>query len=245
MSAPTELLYQDDSYLSETTARVTALGAEGGVEFDRTIFYANSGGQPGDSGVIVCADGREIPVATAVHPDGDKARVLHILAPEASPPAIGEEVTLKIDWERRHKLMRMHTAMHLATVVFPYPVTGGQVSTEKGRLDFDMAEPPEDIPALEKQLNAFIAEAHAVKAEWVSEAELDANPGLVKSLNVAPPRGQGRVRLIRIGPDSDPVDVQPCGGTHIRSTAEIGPLRIGKIEKKGRQNRRINLHFVE
>ncbi len=245
MSEPTKLLYRDDAYLKEATARVTALGAEGGIECDRTVFYANSGGQPGDSGTIVCADGREIPVANAVHPDGDKSRVLHILAPDISPPAIGEEVRLRIDWERRHKLMRMHTALHLATVVFPYPVTGGQVGTEKSRLDFDMETPPEDVSALEAQLNAFIAEDHAVSAEWVSAEELDANPGLIKSLNVAPPRGEGRVRLIRIGAPDDPVDVQPCGGTHVRATGEIGPVRIGKIEKKGRQNRRVNLHFAE
>lgn len=245
MPAPTDLLFRDDAYLTEATARTVAIGADGGIEFDRTVFYAASGGQPGDSGVIVCADRREIAVATAVHPDGDKARVRHLLAPDTTPPAPGETVTLRIDWDRRHRLMRMHTALHLATVVFPFPITGAQVGTDKGRVDFDMAELPTDVPALERQINAFIAEDHPISAEWVSEDALDANPGLIKSLNVAPPRGQGRVRLVRIGTGDTTIDLQPCGGTHVRSTGEVGTLRIGKLEKKGRENRRVTLYFVE
>ncbi len=245
MPEPTELLFRDDGYLGEAVARVTAHGSQGGIELDRTVFYANSGGQPGDSGTITTSDGREIGIVTALHPDGDKTRVLHVLAPDSEPPAVGDEVSLRIDWERRHRLMRMHTALHLATVVFPYPITGAQVGTDKGRIDFDMAEPPEDVPALEQALNDLVADDHPVFAEWVSEEELDANPGLIKSLNVAPPRGEGRVRLVRIGAAIDPIDVQPCGGTHVHTTGEIGALRIGKIEKKGRQNRRISLFFAE
>ena len=245
MSAPAEFLFRDDAYLNEASATVTAVTPEGGFELDRTVFYATSGGQPGDSGTITCADRREIAIATAIHPDGDKARILHIPAPDTPPPAVGEAVTLRIDWDKRHKLMRMHTAMHLATVIFPYPITGAQVGAEKGRIDFDMEEAPADVPALENALNDFIAADHPVLSEWITDEELDANPDLVKSLHVAPPRGQGRVRLVRIGTPEATIDLQPCGGTHVRSTAEIGPLRIGKIEKKGRQNRRINLLFAE
>ena len=245
MPDPTDFLFRDNAYLTEATAKILAINERNGIELNRTIFYATSGGQPGDSGVMISADGREIAIATAIHPDGDKTRIVHVPAEGSALPAIGESVTLRIDWERRHKLMRMHTALHLATVVFPYPITGAQVGTDKGRIDFDMEEAPQDVPALEQALNDFVAADHAVTAEWVGEDELDANPGLVKSLNVAPPRGQGRVRLVRIGTNENPVDVQPCGGTHVRTTGEIGPLRIGKIEKKGRQNRRINLHFAE
>ena len=245
MSATTELLFQDDAYLSETEARVTAVTPETGIELDRTIFYATSGGQPGDTGNLTAADGTEIAITGAIHPDGDKTRVLHLAAPDSTLPRPGDAVTLRIDWERRHRMMRMHTALHLATVIFPYPITGAQVGAEKGRIDFDMSEAPTDVPALEARLNELVVEDHPIAAEWIAEEVLDTNPDLVKSLHVAPPRGQGRVRLVRIGTQAEPVDLQPCGGTHVRSTAEVGPLRIGKIDKKGRQNRRITLFFAE
>jgi misacylated tRNA(Ala) deacylase len=231
----TEYLFRDDPYLAEAEAVVTAAGPEG-IELDRTIFYASSGGQPGDTGRIAGAA-----VLGAVHPDGDRTRVLHLLAPEAPLPAVGETVPLALDWQRRYRLMRMHSALHLLSVVLPYGVTGGQIGEDKGRLDFDMPEPPGDVAALEARLNDYVAAGLPVSAEWISEEELAAQPEMVKTMKVKPPVGQGRVRLVRIGG----IDLQPCGGTHVRSTAEIGPLRIGRIEKKGRENRRVNLHFAE
>ena len=241
---PTQLLFRDDAYLPEAEARVVAVTPEGGIELDRTVFYATSGGQPGDTGTLTHKDGTETPIAGAIHPDGDKSRVLHLAAEGAPLPQVDDTVGLSIDWDRRHTLMRMHTALHLATVLFPFPITGAQVGTDKGRIDFDMSEPPSDVPALEAHLNAWIAADHPVTAEWVEESELDANPDLIKSLNVAPPRGQGQVRLVRIGTKDNTIDLQPCGGTHVRATGEIGPLRIGKIEKKGRQNRRVSIFFA-
>jgi misacylated tRNA(Ala) deacylase len=231
----TEYLFRDDAYLAEAEAVVTAAGAEG-IELDRTIFYASSGGQPGDTGRI-----GGVAVTGAVHPDGDRGRVLHLVEPGAALPRVGETVALRLDWDRRHRLMRMHSALHLLSVVLPYGVTGGSVGEDKGRLDFDMPEPPEDVAGLEARLNGYVAAGLPIGAEWVSEEELAARPEMVKTMKVKPPVGQGRVRLVRIGD----VDLQPCGGTHVRSTAEIGRLRLGKIEKKGRENRRVNLHFAE
>jgi misacylated tRNA(Ala) deacylase len=239
----TELLYRDDPYLREAAAVVTAVTAEG-FELDRTVFYAASGGQPGDSGRVL-ADGTVLAVAGTVHPDGDRARVLHLLAGGAAPPAAGSAVGMELDWARRHRLMRMHTGLHLLSVVLPYGVTGGSIGEDKGRLDFDMATPPADVAAIEAELNALVAADLPVSAEWISEEALAAQPEMVKTMKVKPPAGQGRVRLIRIGDGAGTIDLQPCGGTHVRSTGEIGALRIGKIEKKGRENRRVNLHFAE
>ncbi len=240
----TELLFRDDAYLAEAAGVVSAVGPVG-VELDRTIFYASSGGQPGDSGHLLLGDGRAVTVQGTVHPEGDRARVLHLLAEDAAPPRVGDAVGLRLDWERRHRLMRMHSALHLLSVALPYGVTGGQIGEDKGRLDFDMPEPPEDVEGLEARLNAFVAAALPIAAEWISEEELAARPEMVKTMKVKPPVGQGRVRLVRIGEGAETIDLQPCGGTHVRSTAEIGRLRIGKIEKKGRENRRINLHFAD
>jgi misacylated tRNA(Ala) deacylase len=240
----TELLYRDDPYLAETDATVTAISGDGvsgdGVELDRTIFYAASGGQPGDSGRLTWEGGHAL-VTDTVHPGGDRARIHHRL--DGTPPPPGTRVSLALDWERRHRLMRMHTALHLLSVVLPYGVTGGQIGEEKGRLDFDMPEPPDDLPAIEAALNAHVIADFSVSAEWIGEDELAARPEMVKTMKVKPPVGQGRVRLVRIG-GPDPLDLQPCGGTHVRSTGEIGPLRLGKIEKKGRENRRVSLHFA-
>ena len=230
----TEFLFRDDAYLAGAEAVVTAAGPDG-IELDRTIFYASSGGQPGDTGTL-----GGLVVTGAVHPDGDRTRILHLVAPEAVLPRVGETVRLALDWERRHRLMRMHSALHLLSVVMPYGVTGGQIGEERGRLDFDMPEPPADVAAIEAQLNELVAAALPVSAEWITEAELAARPEMVKTMKVKPPVGEGRVRLVRIGD----IDLQPCGGTHVRSTAEIGRLGIGKIEKKGRQNRRVSLHFA-
>jgi misacylated tRNA(Ala) deacylase len=234
----TEYLFRDDPYLAEADAVVTAAGPEG-VELDRTIFYASSGGQPGDAGTLA-----GLVVTGTVHPDGDRGRVMHLIDGE-DRPAPGETVALRLDWGRRYRLMRMHSALHLLSVVMPYGVTGGQIGEEKGRLDFDMATPPEDVAGLEARLNDYVAADLPVSAEWITDAELAARPEMVKTMKVKPPAGQGRVRLIRIGEGEGTVDLQPCGGTHVRRTGEIGRLRIGKIEKKGRENRRVNLHFAE
>ncbi|WP_111429546.1 alanyl-tRNA editing protein [Rhodobacteraceae bacterium DSL-40] len=239
----TEFLFRDDPYATECAAVVTAV-AEGGVELDRTIFYATSGGQEGDTGVLVTASGEELHVTGAIHPGRDRLRILHLVADNAPLPAIGEAVTLRLDWGRRYRMMRMHTALHLLSVVLPYGVTGGAITAEKGRLDFDMTEPPGDVAAVEAALNALVARDLPVTAEWISDADMAAQPELVKTMVVKPPTGQGRVRLIRIGSGEATVDLQPCGGTHVGRTGEIGSLRLGKIEKKGRSNRRVNLHFA-
>ena len=239
----TEYLFRDDPYLARCTARVLAAGPEG-IELDRTIFYAASGGQPGDTGTLTTATG-ETAITGTVHPEGDRNRILHLTAPGSTPPAPGSEVTLTLDWDRRHRHMRMHSALHLLSVVLPYGVTGGAIGADKGRLDFDMPEPPGDTDAIEAALNALMARDLPVTTEWISAEDLAARPEMVKTMKVQPPTGAGRVRLVRIGTGTQTVDLQPCGGTHVRATAEIGPLRLGKIEKKGRENRRVNLHFAD
>lgn len=236
----TQFLFRDDAYLKTAEAIVTEVTPEGGFLLDRTIFYATSGGQPGDSGVAERADGSKIAIATAIHPEGDKTRIVHVPAEGQSAPVVGETLQLHLDWDRRHRLMRMHTALHLLSVVFPFAVTGGSVGTDKGRLDFDMPEVPADLAALEARLNGFVADNHAVTTEWITDEQMAANPDLIKTMNVKPPMGQGRVRLVRIGS----VDLQPCGGTHVATTGEIGPLKLGKIEKKGSINRRVSLLFA-
>ena len=237
----TEFLFREDSYLQSSPATVVAVTPEGGIILDRTVFYAASGGQPGDTGRFEVADGSSIAIATAIHPDGDKTQIVHVPAEGQSLPAVGDGITAHLDWDRRYRLMRMHTALHLLSVVFPFPVTGGSIGADKGRLDFDMAEAPTDLDALQAALNAMVSDAHPVTHEWISDAEMAAKPEMIKTMKVKPPMGQGRVRLIRIGS----VDLQPCGGTHVRNTSEIGPLVLGKIENKGKQNRRVNLLFAE
>jgi misacylated tRNA(Ala) deacylase len=236
----TEALFRADAYLESCAATVVAAGPDG-IMLDRTVFYPTGGGQPGDAGALRFAGG-SCPIATAVKGEGET--VLHVPAEGAPLPAVGDAVEAVIDGATRARHRRVHTALHLLSVVIPLPVNGGQIGADKGRLDFDMPAPPEDKQALEDRLNALIAEDHPVTAEWISDAELEANPGLVKTMSVKPPMGQGRVRLIRIGAPGASVDLQPCGGTHVRSTAEIGPVRLGKIEKKGRQNRRVTV-FLE
>ncbi|GGL59150.1 alanyl-tRNA editing protein [Wenxinia marina] len=236
----TETLFLTDPYAREAEGTVTALTAEGGLILDRSLFYATGGGQPGDSGAIAW-DGGTARIATAVKADGGIA-----LVPEegADLPPVGACVTQRIDWDRRHGHMRVHTALHLLSVVIPLPVTGGAIGADKGRLDFAMPEPPEDVAALEEALNELAARDLPVTTEWITDAELDSNPGLVKTMSVQPPRGAGRVRLVRIGEGDATVDLQPCGGTHVARTGEIGPLRIGKVENKGKQNRRVALHLA-
>ncbi|HEV7344406.1 MAG TPA: alanyl-tRNA editing protein [Devosia sp.] len=236
----TEFLFRDDSYLQLAPATVVSVTSDGGIVLDRTVCYAASGGQPGDSGTIRRRDGLVVAITTAVHPEGDKTEIVHLPAAGQGMLATGDEVVVSVDWERRHRLMRMHTALHLLSVALPFAVTGGSVGEDKGRLDFDMPEVPGDLTALEAALNDMVAADYPVTQEWITDAEMADNPDLIKTMNVKPPMGQGRVRLIRVGD----VDLQPCGGTHVRSTGEIGRLALGKIEKKGKQNRRVSLLFA-
>ncbi|MEH7829176.1 alanyl-tRNA editing protein [Gemmobacter denitrificans] len=242
MTDQTRLLFREDAYLREAPANVIAHTAEGGVVLDQTVFYATAGGQPGDSGRLVW-DGGALDIATAVKAGPGQ---IALVAAEPKPmPPVGAQVMQHLDWERRHRHMRVHTALHLLSVVIPLPVTGGQIGSERGRLDFDMPEPPDDLAALNDALNALIDRDLAVTEDWITDAELLANPGLVKTLSVMPPMGQGRIRLVRIGQGAGQVDLQPCGGTHVARTAEIGRVEIGRIEKKGRQNRRVSLNLLD
>ena len=237
----TEFLFRTDPYLSQTDCVVTAHTPEGGIVVDRSVFYATGGGQPGDSGFIEWDGGRML-IATAVKVEGGHVALVPA-EPRAMPP-VGALLRQVLDWDRRHRLMRVHTALHLLSVVIPLPVTGGQIGAERGRLDFDMPEPPQDVAALEARLNALIELDLAVSDTWISDAELLANPGLVKTMSVMPPLGQGQVRLVRIGQGDRQIDLQPCGGTHVARSGEIGRVGIGRIEKKGRQNRRVTLSLL-
>jgi misacylated tRNA(Ala) deacylase len=237
LTMPTLLLYRDDAEARECTARVLSAGPEG-VVLDRTVFYAQAGGQPGDTGWLRW-DGAEMPVANATK--GPEDTVLHLPAPDAPLPPPGAEVTAVLDWTRRHRHMRMHTALHLLCSLIPGAgVTGGQIGADRSRLDFDLPEPPTK-ESLTERLNALVAADHPVGERWITEAELEASPGLVRTLSVQPPKGAGRVRLVRIGKEEAPVDLQPCGGTHVARTGEIGRLEVTKMESKGRQNRRVYL----
>jgi misacylated tRNA(Ala) deacylase len=235
----TALLFRDDAYLRENQATVVAVNDRNGVVLDRTVFYATGGGQPGDSGVVE-SGGEAIAIATAVYSD-DRRDVIHVPVSPDRLPRPGDTLRVAIDWDRRHRIMRMHTALHLLSVVLPFPVTGGSIAPEEGRLDFDLTGEVPVKEEIEARLNALVAAGHAVTTEWISDEELAANPQLVKTMKVKPPIGSGRVRLVRIGD----VDLQPCGGTHVRSTAEIGALTVGKIESKGKQNRRVRIRFAE
>lgn len=241
--APTLPLFRDDAYLASATATVLGVGEKGGIVLDRTIFYPTGGGQPGDRGVLVWSDGTETGIVTTVWEDDGKTVVAHVATEDMPIPPPGTSVTLKLDWERRHRLMRMHTGLHLLSVVLPFAVTGGAVGEEEGRLDFDIPDAELDRDALNARLGELTAADHPVTFEWITDAELDAQPDLVKTMSVAPPRGSGRVRLVRIGGAAS-VDLQPCGGTHVRSTGEIGPIEIVKVEKKGKINRRFRVRFV-
>jgi misacylated tRNA(Ala) deacylase len=236
----TELLFREDAYLPETEAKVLGINDRRGIILDRTVFYATGGGQPGDAGTIERAGGGSVPIATAVYGE-DKSEVVHVPAEGAALPEPGETVRAVLDWARRYRHMRIHTGLHLLSVVLPFPVTGGQIGADEGRLDFDING---EVPAkdeIEAKLNALVAADYAVSQEWITDEELIANPGLVKTMKVKPPMGSGRVRLVRIGD----IDLQPCGGTHVRATGEIGRLAIGKIENKGKQNRRVRIRFAE
>ena len=235
----TELVFRDDAYARSCAARVTGADARG-IRLDRTVFYPTGGGQPGDSGTLRLASGATIAIVDTVKGEGPD-EVIHVPAPGTALPEPGAELTAELDWERRYRLMRMHTCLHLLCAVVPGAVTGGQVSDGRGRLDFDVPGSSLDREAIAARLNALIAAGHDVTPRWITDEELAARPELVRTMSVKPPSGAGRVRLMEI----PGVDLQPCGGTHLRNTAEIGPVVIGKIENKGRQNRRVIVAFAE
>jgi misacylated tRNA(Ala) deacylase len=239
---PTDCLFRDDSYLKECEARVVAVD-ERGIVLDRTVFYANSGGQPGDTGVLI-AGGAEIPITNVVYLDAMKTEIAHVPAAGAALPAIGDTVVARIDWDRRYARMRMHTALHLLSAALPYAVTGGSVGDTEGRLDFDIPEAGLDKDEITGKVAAMIAQNAAVTSRWISDAELESNPGLVKTMSVKPPTGTGKVRLIEIATPEHRLDLQPCGGTHVRATGEIGKVAVTQIEKKGKQNRRVRIAFI-
>ena len=236
----TEKLFLQDSYLRDAPAQVVGITDEGGIVLNQSLFYATSGGQPGDRGVLRW-DGQETVISTTIKGEADQ--IICQPAEDSVLPKVGQEVLQVLDWEQRYNHMRMHTALHLLSVVIPLPVTGGAITAIKGRLDFNMPQAPEDKDAVTQALNALIARDLNITEEWITERELDENPSLVKTMSVAPPRGAGKIRLIRIGADDSSVDLQPCGGTHVARTSEIGLVRIGKVEKKGQLNRRVHLHF--
>ena len=234
----TEELFRNDSYLRECQAVVTGVD-ERGIQLDKTVFYPTGGGQPGDTGSLVLADGSRVAITNTVK-DRESGDLLHLPAEDSVLPEVGQPVTAVIDWDRRYSLMRMHSAMHVLCSLIDGGVTGGSVGTDRSRIDFDLAESP-DKAELEARINQLISEGHAVEIGSISDEELEANPELIRTMSVKPPMGAGQVRTVRI----QNVDYQPCGGTHVRSSSEIGAIRVGKIEKKGRQNRRINIHLVD
>jgi misacylated tRNA(Ala) deacylase len=235
----TECLFRDDAYLDHCIARVVEI-SDRGIVLDRTVFYATSGGQPGDRGALTRGDGAEMPITTASYADAAKSVIAHAPADRAATPAVGDELAAKIDWDLRYRRMRMHTALHLLSAVLPYPVTGGSVGEEEGRLDFDIPESGLDKDEITRKLAEMIAADAPVVTRWITDAELAANPGLIKTMSVKPPMGSGRVRLVEI----EGYDLQPCGGTHVRRTSEIGPVRVTQIEKKGKQNRRVRIAWA-
>ena len=234
-----ELVFQDDAYARSCEATVMSATPEG-IRLDRTVFYPTGGGQPGDTGVLRLADGSTVAIADTRR-GGALDDIVHIPGEGASLPEPGAKVTAEIDWERRHRLMRIHTCLHLLCAAVDGPVTGGQIGEGRGRLDFDIPEATLDKAAITAALNALIADDHAVTSKWITDAELDARPDLVKTMSVQPPRGAGKVRLLEV----EGVDLQACGGTHVARTGEIGPVEVVKIEKKGRHNRRVVIAFAE
>lgn len=236
----TEPLFRDDAYLRSCEARVIEITGDGAIVLDRSVFYATSGGQPGDTGHLERADGSRIDIAATVYADG-KTGHRHLPAPGSPMPEPGELVVAHVDWARRYRLMRMHTALHIICAVLKTKITGCQIGEEESRIDLDMPEPPER-EAIEADIRAAVARDMEISTSWITDAELDANPGLIKSMSVSPPRGSGQVRLVRIGED---FDLQPCGGTHVSRTSEVGRIDITKMEKKGKLNRRIRIQLAD
>ncbi|MAW87496.1 MAG: Ala-tRNA(Pro) hydrolase [Phyllobacteriaceae bacterium] len=240
MSA-TQCLFRDDAYLSTAEGRVVAVNERGGIILDRTVFYATSGGQPGDTGRLERADGSMIEIAATITGE-TKDEIIHVPANGQPVPDVGESLVLHIDWDRRYRLMRMHTACHLLTVVCPFPITGASVGEEESRVDFDIPDAAFTKEEVTARLMDLVNGAHPVFTKLIAEADLAANSALVKSKNVRPPSGAGTIRLVCIGEEGT-VDSQPCGGTHVSTTEEVGAIHIGKIEKKGRENRRFRIRF--
>ncbi len=228
----TAALFREDSYLRECQATVIAAGPEG-IILDQTVFYPTGGGQPGDIGAITWEGGS---VAVSDTRYGDAGAIRHLTEADAILPAAGTVVTASLDWDRRYLHMRMHTALHLLGSVLQYGVTGGNISAAKSRLDFDM-EDTVDKEQVTADIQALVAADHPLTCRWISDEELDAQPELVRTMSVKPPKGAGKVRLLEI----EGVDLQPCGGTHLKSTGEVGQVRVGKVEKKGRRNRRVSI----
>lgn len=236
MTQPTTLaLYRDDSYLNSNDAVITHI-TDTGFAVDQTVFYAMGGGQPGDTGYFTRGDALKHPILDTRQLDGHH---LHLASPDILAQLTpGDRVTLTLDWERRHRLMRMHSCMHMLCALIPAPVTGGSIQPDRGRLDFDLSDTV-DKERLTTALNALIHADHKMSTRWITDDELDAQPELVRTMSAKPPRGSGKVRLVNF----DGIDLQPCGGTHVNSTAEIGRVKVSKVEKKGRQNRRISVVF--
>lgn len=233
----TDLRYQESPYEKVGDGVVRSFGPNGGIVLDRTIFYPTGGGQPGDTGELQWG-GCTLAVVDSKRADDG---VELICAADGEKPAVGETVRQVLDWDRRHRHMRMHTALHLLSVVIPLPVTGGSIGAERSRLDFNMPDAIADKGQIEDALNRLVSDDLEVTDEWITDAELESNPSLVKTMSVQPPKGAGKVRLVRIGTSDRTIDLQPCGGTHVARTSEIGRVRLGKVEKKGRQNRRVNI----
>ena len=232
----TEPLFRDAPYERENEARIQRVD-ERGILLDRSVFYPRGGGQAGDAGRLELAGGRSIEIADTVK--GEGGDILHVPAPGQALPAVGEPVVARIDWDRRHRHMRFHTATHLLCAIVPHPTNGCSITSGYARLDFDMVEPL-DKAHLEAELARLVAEAHEIRTVWITDEELDAKPDLVRTMSVKPPRGVGRVRLLEI----DGVDLQPCGGTHVANTREIGSIKVVKIEKKSARTRRVVLEFA-
>lgn len=237
---PTLPLFRDDFYLATAEGVVTAIRENGGIELDQTCFYATSGGQPGDSGFLERADGTRIELGATVHGE-DKSIIVHMPRDGQPLPSLGEKLTLHVDWPRRYKLMRMHTACHILSVVCQFPITGAAVGEDESRVDFDMSETI-DKDEVSAHMMEIVQANHPIYLQWITDAELAANPGIVKSKNVRPPMGLGRVSLVCIG-ENAAIDSQPCGGTHVSETQEVGDIHIAKIEKKGKENRRFRIRF--
>ncbi len=235
----TETLFRDDAYLRSSPATIVAVTPEGGIVLDRTLFYAQGGGQPGDGGRLVRTDGSAIELANTVY-GPDRTTIIHVPVAGSTSATPGETVTAELDWEKRFARMRVHTALHLLSVVLPYPVTGGSIGDGEGRLDFDIQEAGLDKAELTEKLQAFVGRDAPVSFRWITDEELDASPGLVKTMSVKPPRGSGRVRLVEI----EGIDLQPCGGTHVARTGEIGSVIVSDVEKKGKQNRRVRIRLA-
>ena len=235
-----ELLFRDDAYLKSATAALVELTDNGGLIFDQTVFYPIGGGQPSDVGELISGD---LNLKVREVRKGDQGKVVFFVEGSTEGIQIGHKFQQKIDWPTRYGYMKIHTALHLLSVVIPLGVTGGSIGSQKGRLDFEMPEPLENKEILENELNELIARGLKITESWITDAELEENPSLVKTMRVKPPMGQGKVRLVRIGTETDEIDLQPCGGTHVKSTLEIGKIRLGKVENKGKSNRRVHLHL--